>query len=48
MKLHSGSLATRITRILAETRLVGEAQFVIVERPASDESVARRTAGRVQ
>lgn len=47
-ELRGGSIATRITHILAETRLVGEAQFVIVERPASDESVARRTAGGVQ
>jgi len=29
-----------LPHILAETCLIGEAQFVIVERPASDESVA--------
>jgi hypothetical protein len=36
-----GSIAPRITHILAETRLVGDPQLVIVERPASDEPVAR-------
>jgi hypothetical protein len=47
-ELHGGSSATRITHILAETCLVGDAQLVIVERPASDESVTQTTAGGVQ
>jgi len=37
-ELHNGTIEARITHIVAETRLIGPARLVIVERPASDES----------
>jgi len=43
-ELHNGSIEARITHIVAETRLVGPARLVIVERPASNELVAPRAA----
>ena len=47
-QLHDGNIAARITHILAETRLVGNAQLVIVERPSPDGAAARGTAGGAQ
>ena len=43
-ELHNGTIATRITHIVAETRLIGPARLVIVERPASGELAAPRAA----
>lgn len=36
-ELHNGTIAARITHIVAETRLIGSARLVVVERQASDE-----------
>jgi len=43
-ELHNGTIEARITHIVAETRLIGPARLVIVERPASDELAAPRAA----
>lgn len=43
-ELHNGTIEARITHILVETRLVGSAQLVIVERPASDEPTTGHAA----
>ena len=40
-ELHNGSITERITHIAVETRLIGRAQLVIVERPTSAETADR-------
>jgi hypothetical protein len=46
-QLHDGAIESRITHVSAETRLVGRAQLVIVERPASDvPAMGSTTLGR--
>ena len=45
-ELHNGTIAARITHIVAETRLIGSARLVVVERQASDELAAPRAAER--
>lgn len=41
-ELHNGTIEARITHIVAETRLIGPARLVVVERQASDELAAPR------
>jgi hypothetical protein len=43
-ELHNGTIAERITHIAVETRLIGRAQLVIVERPTSEDTAARGVA----
>jgi hypothetical protein len=43
-ELHNGTIAERITHISVETRLIGRAQLVIVERPTSEDTAARGVA----
>jgi len=47
-ELHNGTIAARITHVSIETRLVGRAELVIVERPAADEMAARSAASEGQ
>jgi hypothetical protein len=43
-KLVNGMVAERITHLSVETRLVGRAQLIIVERPGSEDLASRLTA----
>jgi hypothetical protein len=43
--LDNGRIATRITHVAVEMRLVGRAQLVILERPTSEELTERTVAG---
>ena len=36
--LHNGTIAERITHLSVDTRLIGQAQLIIVERPTSAET----------
>jgi hypothetical protein len=39
-EIHNGTIAERITHLSVETRLIGQAQLIIVERPTSAETAA--------
>jgi hypothetical protein len=43
-ELHNGTIAERITHVSVETRLIGRAQLIIVERPTSGEAAVRGVA----
>lgn len=43
-ELHKGTIIERTTHISVETRLIGRAQLVIVERPTSEDTAARGVA----
>jgi hypothetical protein len=45
-ELHNGTIRAITTHVLVETRLVGPAQLVIVERPTSDEQAVRGEAAQ--
>ena len=43
-ELHNGTIAEKITHVSVEMRLIGRAQLIIVERPASEETAVRGVA----
>jgi hypothetical protein len=47
-QLLDGTVTERITHLSVETRFVGTAQLIIVERPASEDLASRGVAGEVQ